>query len=173
MEDINTNSSELARNFAENYMDKLFYFCIKKTGSADEAEELTQDIALNVLSGLARRDVPANFQAWVWRIAVWSFPLSLAAMIVGWIFTEMGRQPWVVYGEMFTRDGVSPLVPAWHVVLSLGGFTLAYLILAVIEVGLLARYVKAGPPEPEEPDEAIGAGGAEADEEDRPMAFAY
>lgn len=69
MEDINTKNSELARDFAESYMEKIFYFCIKKTGSADEAEELTQDIALNVLSGLARGDVPANFPAWVWRIA--------------------------------------------------------------------------------------------------------
>src|SRR6478752_6075057 len=35
---------------------------------------------------------------WMWRVAIWAMPLSLLAMVVGWIFTEMGRQPWVVVG---------------------------------------------------------------------------
>jgi cytochrome bd ubiquinol oxidase subunit I len=116
---------------------------------------------------LTRRDrLPRS--RWFWRAALWTLPFPLIANSFGWIFTEMGRQPWVVFGQLFTRDGVSPTVPAWHVVLSLVGFTVLYLGLAVVEVGLLMRYAKAGPPE-EEP-----AGDEEdRDETSRPLAFAY
>lgn len=71
----------------------------------------------------------------------------LLAASFGWIFTEMGRQPWIVFGEQLTADGVSPLTTATEVWISLIGFTLVYAILAVIEVGLLLKYIKAGPPE--------------------------
>jgi cytochrome d ubiquinol oxidase subunit I len=101
---------------------------------------------------------------WFWRIALWTLPFPLLANSFGWIFTEMGRQPWVVYGQMFTRDAVSPN-PAWNVLVSLLGFTLLYLILVVMSVGLQFRYVMAGPPE-DEPDDAES--GAE-----RPLPFAY
>ena len=45
---------------------------------------------------------------WMWKLAIWSFPLALVANIMGWVFTEMGRQPWIVFGLMTTQDGVSP-----------------------------------------------------------------
>lgn len=57
------------QEFAEQYMDKLFYFCLKKTGNSWEAEDLTADIALCVVSELRRGVVPLQFPAWVWRIA--------------------------------------------------------------------------------------------------------
>ena len=56
---------------------------------------------------------------WFWRALIWSTPLAILANSFGWIFTEMGRQPWVVFGEMLTRDGLSPSVPAWQVITSL------------------------------------------------------
>ncbi|MBQ8448002.1 MAG: sigma-70 family RNA polymerase sigma factor [Clostridia bacterium] len=59
----------LTGNFAENFMEKLFYFCLKKTGHNTEAENLTQDIALSVLTELNKGIVPDNFSAWVWKIA--------------------------------------------------------------------------------------------------------
>jgi cytochrome d ubiquinol oxidase subunit I len=105
---------------------------------------------------------------WFWRATIWTLPFPLVANSFGWIFTEMGRQPWVVYGQLFTRDGVSPNVPAWHVGASLAAYMTAYLVLAIVEVGLLVRYIKAGPP----PEEAPGTGGP-PDEEARPLAFAY
>lgn len=55
--------------FSAEYMEKLFYFCLKKTGNADEAEDLASDISLNILSALRRGTVPTHFSAWVWRIA--------------------------------------------------------------------------------------------------------
>ncbi len=71
--------------------------------------------------------------------------LPLLANTFGWIFTEMGRQPWAVFGVMRTADGVSPSVGAATVATSLIVFTLLYAALAVVEVGLLVRYAKAGP----------------------------
>jgi len=129
---------------------------------------VTVALALLGLWLTRRGRVPAS--RWFWRAALWTLPFPLVANSFGWIFTEMGRQPWVVFGQLFTRNGVSPTVPAWHVALSLGGFTLIYLALAVVEVRLLMRYAKAGPPEDEQ----------DTDEEDRhddesvrPLSFAY
>ena len=62
-------TEKLITEFTENYMEKLFYFCLKKTGSSTEAEDLTQDIALNILAALNNGMIPTSFSAWVWRIA--------------------------------------------------------------------------------------------------------
>ncbi len=94
--------------------------------------------------------------------------LPLAANAFGWIFTEMGRQPWIVFGEMLTRDGVSRTVSLAEVLTSFAVFTLLYGVLAVVEIGLLLRFAKAGLPEiAPPPDDERGA------DEDRPLAFAY
>ena len=73
------------------------------------------------------------------------FPLI--GISAGWIFTEMGRQPWIVFGEQKTADAVSPLVTSTEVWISMIGFTLVYAALAVVEVLLLLRYIRAGAPE--------------------------
>jgi cytochrome d ubiquinol oxidase subunit I len=95
-------------------------------------------------------------QKWIWKIAIWSFPLSLGAMIVGWIFTEMGRQPWIVFSQMFTESAVSPNVTGLDVLISLIAFTLVYGALAVVEVRLIVRAIKKGPPEIAAPDPETG-----------------
>jgi cytochrome d ubiquinol oxidase subunit I len=71
----------------------------------------------------------------------------LFGISAGWIFTEMGRQPWVVFGEQLTANGVSTSISTTEVWISLIGFTLVYGILAVIEIKLLLKYIKAGAPE--------------------------
>jgi cytochrome d ubiquinol oxidase subunit I len=73
--------------------------------------------------------------------------LPLAANSFGWIFTEMGRQPWIVHGLMTTEDGVSPAVSAPMVALTLAGFTVIYGALAAVAVSLLVRRIRAGLPE--------------------------
>jgi cytochrome d ubiquinol oxidase subunit I len=102
---------------------------------------------------------------WLLRAAVVLPLLPMAANSFGWIFTEMGRQPWVVFGLMPTSAGVSPSTSLGEVALSLGTFTVLYAVLAVIEVRLLLRYVKAGLPELEPP--------GDPDDADAPLAFAY
>ena len=59
----------LMNEFAENYMEKIFYFCLKKTGDQYEAEDLTQDIALQIITSLHGGTIPTSFSAWVWQIA--------------------------------------------------------------------------------------------------------
>ncbi len=95
----------------------------------------------------------------------------LAASTFGWIFTEMGRQPWVVFGEQLTADAVSPLLTTTEVWISLIGFTLVYAILAVIEVALLLKYIKQGAPEQVVADPYEEA--AKQADEDKQLYFAY
>ncbi|WP_035857431.1 cytochrome ubiquinol oxidase subunit I [Cryptosporangium arvum] len=102
---------------------------------------------------------------WAWRAAVWAIPLPILANSFGWIFTEMGRQPWVVYGMLRTADGVSPSVPAGTVAISLTVFTLLYALLGVIEFRLIRTYAMHGPEAPPAPEEARP--------EERRLAFAY
>ncbi len=73
--------------------------------------------------------------------------LPLAANTLGWIVAEMGRQPWIVYGLMFTRDGVSPNVTGSQMLLTTIVFTLIYGILAAVAVYLVHRYAKPGVPD--------------------------
>uniref|UniRef100_A0AAU2V5J4 Cytochrome ubiquinol oxidase subunit I n=1 Tax=Streptomyces sp. NBC_00003 TaxID=2903608 RepID=A0AAU2V5J4_9ACTN len=111
---------------------------------------------------------------WYWFFAVWTLGFPLIANSWGWIFTEMGRQPWVVYGVLRTKDAVSPSVSQGEVLTSMIVFTLLYAVLAVVEVKLLVKYVKAGPPELTEADlnPPTKIGGDDRDP-DRPMAFSY
>jgi cytochrome bd ubiquinol oxidase subunit I len=94
---------------------------------------------------LTRRGrLPSN--RWFWRVAIWSMGFPLLANAFGWIFTEMGRQPWAVFGVLRTDASVSPGVPAGQLLTSLIVFTALYAVLAVIEVRLLSKYARAGPP---------------------------
>ncbi len=69
MQETNEMRDRLINEFAENYMEKLFYFCLKKTGSHIEAEDLTQDIALQIITALNKGTILTSFSAWVWQIA--------------------------------------------------------------------------------------------------------
>ena len=104
-------------------------------------------------------------------MAVWTPVVAVLGSSAGWIFTEMGRQPWVVFGVMTTRNAVSPgvgLTEAWISILSL---TVLYGVLAVIEIRLLWRYIKRGADPFEEPPDPSLRGSD--DDQDRPLAFAY
>ena len=102
---------------------------------------------------------------------LWSF-LMLAVVLgplfansAGWIFTEMGRQPWIVAGVLPTASAVSPGVGAGSMLTTMILFTLLYGALAVVEVGLMIRYTKAGLPAEVAPVEIKG--------EDDVLSFAY
>ncbi|MEJ2863146.1 cytochrome ubiquinol oxidase subunit I [Actinomycetospora flava] len=111
-------------------------------------------------------------QRWFARIALLSMAFPLLGNSFGWIFTEMGRQPWVVFGQLKTEAGVSPSVGLGSVLTSLIVFTLLYGVLAVIEGWLLVRTVRAGPA-PAPPPEAVGPRGSDPEDADRPFAVAY
>jgi cytochrome d ubiquinol oxidase subunit I len=104
---------------------------------------------------------------------VMAIGLPLAATFAnsaGWIFTEMGRQPWVVFGLMTTGNAVSPGVSVTEAWISVVSLTLLYGFLAVVEVGLLVKFVKKGADPFEEPPDPTLRGGSD---DDRPLAFAY
>jgi cytochrome bd ubiquinol oxidase subunit I len=87
---------------------------------------------------------------WWLRLLPFAIALPFLANTAGWILTEMGRQPWVVYGQLLTLDGVSPAVGSGSVLTSLAAFTLVYGVLMVVTVGLLLRQIATGPPDEDE-----------------------
>jgi cytochrome d ubiquinol oxidase subunit I len=96
-------------------------------------------------------------------------PLLLPAILLpyvgnsaGWIFTEIGRAPWIVFGVMKTESGVSPNVTAGEVLFTLVGFTLLYGALMVADIYLLNKYAKAGLNGPETGEPALVAEPARA-----------
>ncbi|MDP2014938.1 MAG: cytochrome ubiquinol oxidase subunit I [Actinomycetota bacterium] len=72
--------------------------------------------------------------------------LPLAGISAGWIFTEVGRQPWIVFGLQTTADGVSPVMSSADILISFFGFLGLYIALAIVEVRLMLKAIKAGPP---------------------------
>ena len=88
-----------------------------------------------------------RYGKWLFRAGLILPLLPLAANSAGWIFTEMGRQPWIVFSRMLTANAASPSVSSADVITSLTVYTLLYGILAVVEVGLLIRFAKAGLPD--------------------------
>ncbi|MGC4892814.1 cytochrome ubiquinol oxidase subunit I [Micromonospora sp. DT31] len=124
-------------------------------------------IALLVLWSQRKGRTPTS--KWLLRAGLVMPVLPLLANSFGWIFTEMGRQPWIVFGEMLTRDGVSRTVSLTEVLTSFTAFTVIYAVLAVVEFKLLVRYARAGVPDltPETDDDT------DDDDAERPLAFAY
>jgi cytochrome d ubiquinol oxidase subunit I len=81
---------------------------------------------------------------WLLKLAFYSLPLPWIAAELGWIVAEYGRQPWIIDSVLPTFLGASN-VPAYNVLLSLGGFVLFYTALAIVEVWLMLKYIRLGP----------------------------
>ncbi|HEX2144001.1 MAG TPA: cytochrome ubiquinol oxidase subunit I [Glycomyces sp.] len=104
-----------------------------------------------------------------WPIAMWMAVTPFLANTAGWLFTEMGRQPWVVFSLYQTSEAVSPRVGAPTVAASFIGFTLVYLMLAVVALKLFFKFAKAGPPD----EESALATSSPTGDPETPTAFAY
>ncbi len=87
-----------------------------------------------------------DFKPWFGKLLIWAIALPIIGHSTGWIFAEVGRQPWVVYGVLKTQFGVSPeaAVSSGEVLFSLIGFTLLYAVLIVADVYLMKKYAIAG-----------------------------
>jgi cytochrome d ubiquinol oxidase subunit I len=79
---------------------------------------------------------------WFLCALVAASPLGFFAIEAGWTVTEIGRQPWIIYGVMRTADAVTPMP---GLIVPFITFTLLYIFLAVITVWLLLRQVAASP----------------------------
>lgn len=81
------------------------------------------------------------------RLCELASPLGFLAVLAGWITTEVGRQPWTVYGLLRTADSVSPSLTGVDVALSLAGYAVVYLIIYPVGIRHMYRIVQRGPSE--------------------------
>ncbi|MEH6944337.1 cytochrome ubiquinol oxidase subunit I [Bacillus sp. JJ722] len=82
---------------------------------------------------------------WFLKAMVWMIPMPFIGNTAGWIMTEVGRQPWTVFGLFTTAQSVSPNVTAAELLFSITVFCGSYLILGGIMVYMVIRVVKKGP----------------------------
>ncbi|WP_062303966.1 cytochrome ubiquinol oxidase subunit I [Demequina subtropica] len=116
----------------------------------------------------------AALPKWMSTLAIVSLPMPFAAASFGWIFTEMGRQPFVVAPNptgsdqvmLMTQFGVSSSVSAGEILTSMITFTVVYAVLAVFWFRLMQRYAVEGAPQVEEPT-------VRSDDDATPLSFAY
>jgi cytochrome bd ubiquinol oxidase subunit I len=95
---------------------------------------------------------------WYLRLCQWVAPLGFVAVIAGWTTTEVGRQPWTVYGLLRTADSVSPSLTGTDVVLSLACYVVVYLIMFPTGIAFMVGLVRRGPQEEEVKPEIIESG---------------
>lgn len=132
--------------------------------------------ALAVLGWLYLRKKQVTDKKWLATFGLIAIPAPFIANSFGWIFTEMGRQPWVVHPNpanpvdfvyMLTQDGVSTVVAPGTVLFSLITFTLLYAALGVVWFILMRRYVREGV------DSAADKIPESSDGSETPMSFVY
>jgi cytochrome d ubiquinol oxidase subunit I len=99
------------------------------------------------------RRLPDN--RWLLRGLVAAGPLGFLAIETGWMVTELGRQPWIIYGVMRTREAVTPMP---GLVVPFVIFTAVYIFLAIVVVFLLRRqFLETRNPVPAQPGEVTRA----------------
>jgi cytochrome d ubiquinol oxidase subunit I len=81
---------------------------------------------------------------WYLRVMLFAIPLPFIACALGWTVTEVGRQPWIVYGLLRTDQAASPIA-ASQVGISLVAFTILYTLIGVLAYWLMAQTVRKGP----------------------------
>jgi cytochrome d ubiquinol oxidase subunit I len=91
-----------------------------------------------------------------------ALPIGFVAVIAGWAVTEVGRQPWTVYGLLRTAASVSPSLSGRDVVISLLSYMAVYLFMYPSGLFLMLRIVRAGPAPAAEKDATIEAGRPQA-----------
>jgi cytochrome d ubiquinol oxidase subunit I len=87
---------------------------------------------------------------WLLKLFSWLTPAGLVALLAGWFTTEIGRQPYLIYGLMRTADGISP-VPGASVGTSLALFILVYGVVFGAGMYYVLKLIRHGPVEVERP----------------------
>jgi cytochrome bd ubiquinol oxidase subunit I len=103
-------------------------------------------LVLAVGAFLYRRRTLATTRWFLW-VGVATIPLPYVSALAGWLLTEVGRQPWIVWGLLKTADANSPSVGTATIALSLAVFAALYGVLAIVDVVLMRRYARVDPPE--------------------------
>ncbi|MER6946674.1 cytochrome ubiquinol oxidase subunit I [Nonomuraea sp. NPDC000554] len=105
------------------------------------------------------RPAVRNFRPWHWLLVA-LIPVPFVTMLGGWVFREMGRQPWAVFGLLKTSEAMSPVTHG-QITFSLTAFVTVFAVLILINYWLLARTARRGP-------EAVALGGGERQAETAP-----
>lgn len=82
---------------------------------------------------------------WLLWLLLLAMPFPFIATTAGWFTTELGRQPWIVYGMLHTIDGSSPNLSAGNVLFTLIGFMGMYLLLGLVYILLVVSQMLRGP----------------------------
>ena len=99
-------------------------------------------LLLTVVGWLKRKNLETS--SLYLKAMLYAIPLPYIACSFGWTVTEVGRQPWIVYGLMKTSDAVSP-VAASQVGVSLAAFTVVYTLLGITAFYLISKHARKGP----------------------------
>ncbi len=93
-----------------------------------------------ILSTIKAYKEKLEFSSFGYKITFWSVLLPVIANTTGWLFTEIARQPWTVFGLFKTADSVSNTVSAGEVLFSLIAYTVLYAVLMIIMISLIKKY---------------------------------
>jgi cytochrome bd ubiquinol oxidase subunit I len=113
-------------------------------------------LSFRIMVGLGMLFIAVCLWAWIKRkkleespvllkLLVWCIPLPYIACQTGWTLTEVGRQPWIIYGLMRTSDAASPIAVS-QVAATTVAFILVYGLLGIADFYLLFKYARKGPP---------------------------
>jgi len=119
-------------------------------------------LALVVVGGVLRARGRLYEAGWFLKMCQWSAPLGFVAVIAGWTTTEVGRQPWTVYGLLRTVDSVTPFLQARDVLISLAIYMLVYVLVYPAGVLFMLRIIWRGPDDAEAVRQPVAAGRPES-----------
>src|SRR6185312_5589254 len=74
-----------------------------------------------------------------------SFPTGFVAVLTGWYTAEVGRQPWVVYGLLRTKEAVTPSLTTGDVLVSLASYILVYAAFVSFGIYYIYKLLRQGP----------------------------
>ncbi len=83
--------------------------------------------------------------SWMLWSLMLAIPFPYIANTAGWYTSELGRQPWLVYGLMRTKDGISEVVSSGNTLFTLLGFVGLYILLGLLFVLLVGKIINHGP----------------------------
>jgi cytochrome d ubiquinol oxidase subunit I len=116
-------------------------------------------IAIGVIGLLLRIAGRLYTTNWFLRLCTLCMPIGFLAVLAGWFVTEVGRQPWVVYGVIRTAQAASPAISWQTVLFSLALFIIVYVVIFGAGIYYMVRLVQRGP-EPPLPQPQVPSGTA-------------
>jgi len=114
-------------------------------------------LAIAVISAVLRKRGRLYSTTWFHIVCACATPLGFIAILAGWTVTEVGRQPYVVYGQLLTADAASPVAPP-AVAATLAGFFVIYNLLLAGFFWYAGKLVWRGPAEISEPVKPAASG---------------